>query len=255
MVTKLDIKFKNGSCDFGAPKVRLTISDSINLLNQDDWNAVLHEQNIFLSTDYLLGLEQAMESSMEFRYIIYYCEQYTPIGIAYFQVVDLVDTGSKYAEQVKKLGSALGSRVIKELKVRSLVNGNVFHCGENGFLFSDKVSKEEQLTIVESTANRLKHDDDLNSKVGIVVFKEFWPETFEVSEDLVKNRYHMFRMDMNMIMDIDRSWKTFEDYKDVLTSKSRTRIKSILNRSEKLVFQRYEGGGDQRARRRIGLTL
>lgn len=237
MVTDIDIKFQNGSCDHGAPKVRLTISDSIQLLNKDDWDSVLEETNIFLSTPYLQSLEHAMENSMEFRYVIYYCEHYTPIGIAYFQVVDLVDTGSKYADAVKRLGSALGGKVASELKVRSLVNGNVFHCGENGFHFSDKVSSEERLDLLEGTADRLKQNGDLNSKVSIVVFKEFWPESFQVSDKLVKKRYHMFRMDMNMMMDIDPSWTDLDSYMTALTSKSRTRVKSILKRSSDLQFR------------------
>ncbi|NNC82312.1 MAG: hypothetical protein HKN79_01945, partial [Flavobacteriales bacterium] len=237
MVTDLDISYGNGACKHGSPKVRLTISDSIQLLNKTDWDAVLQNSNLFLTTSYLYALEQAMDETMEFRYIIYYCEQFTPIGIAYFQVVDLVDTGSRYAAQVRKLGSALGSKVVKELKIRSLVNGNVFHCGENGFLFSDKIERKEQIEMVENTANRLKQDGDLNSKVGIVVFKEFWPESFDMSEQLVKKRYHMFRMDMNMVMDIDPAWKSMDDYAAALTSKARTRLKSIRKRSDALVFK------------------
>jgi hypothetical protein len=237
MVTDMNLHFKKGSCKHDTPKVRLTISDSAQLLNKQDWDSVLQDQDLFLSTEYLWALEQAMDDTMEFRYIIYYCEQYTPIGIAYFQVVDLVDTGSRYAEQVKKLGSAIGSKVVRELKVRSLVNGNVFHCGEHGYHFSEKVSPNEQLELVENTANRLKADDDLNSKVSIIVFKEYWPESFELSEELVKKRYHMFRMDMNMVLDVHPTWVDFEAYLSSLTSKSRTRVKAIFSRSEKLVFR------------------
>lgn len=237
MVTNLNLKFKNGVCAFGAPKVRLIISDSVELLNKKDWDSVLDKEHLFLSTDYLRGLEHAMEASMEFRYVIYYCEQYTPIGIAYFQVVDLVDTGSKYADAVKKLGKAIGSKIVSELKVRSLVSGNVFHCGEYGFHFSDKVPSGERLALLENTANRLKQDGDLNSKVSIVVFKEFWPESFPKSEELVGMKYHMFRMDMNMMLDLDPSWEDMEDYLGALTSKSRTRIKSIYKRSIDLEFK------------------
>lgn len=236
MVNDFQLKYKKGTCGIGAPKVRLIISDSVELLNKEDWNAVLQKESIFLDTDYLKGLEKAMEASMEFRYVIYYCEKYTPIGIAYFQVVDLVDTGSKYADAVKKLGKGIGSKIVSELKVRSLVQGNVFHCGEYGYRFSEKVTSSEQLSLLENTANRLKQDGDLNSKVSIVVFKEFWPQSFPVSEELVGMRYHMFRMDMNMVMDLDSEWKGIDSYAQSLTSKSRTRLKSILKRSSDLTF-------------------
>lgn len=236
MVNDSDIQLGSKVCKVG-PKVKLSIADSILLVNRNHWDAVLNQQDLFLHVDYLSALEKSMEASIEFRYVVYYCEEFNPIGIAYFQVADLIDTGSKYAGAVKRLGKGIGSHIVSELKVRALVSGNVFHCGEHGFRFSDKLNHDEQISIIESTLNRLKRDGDLESKASIVLFKEFWPESFEFSEKLLDSRYHMFRMDMNMMLDLRPSWTSFEEYLKDLTSKSRTRLKSTLKRSDALRFE------------------
>ena len=237
MVYKEHVKLKDSFCASNAPRVRLTVSDSIQLLNQEDWNIVLNDKDVFLTTDYLRALEAAMEETMEFRYVVFYCEQFTPIGIAYFQVADLVDTGSKYAGAVKNLGKGIGSRIISELKLRALVCGNVFHCGDHGFHFSDMLSDEQQLNLLESTLDRIKRDGDLESKVSIVLFKEFWPHQFPISEKLTQRRFHMFRMDMNMMLDIRPQWKDLDSFLQDMTSKARTRVKSIIKRSDSLEFR------------------
>lgn len=236
MVYDEHVKLKESFCTSDAPRVKLTVSDSIQLLNQEDWNTVLNDEDVFLTTDYLRALEAAMEETMEFRYVIFYCEQFTPIGIAYFQVADLVDTGSKYAGAVRNLGKGIGSRIISELKLRALVCGNVFHCGDHGFHFSDMLSDEQQLKLLESTLDRIKRDGDLESKVSIVLFKEFWPHQFPISEELTKMRFHMFRMDMNMMLDIRPHWKDLDIFLEDMTSKARTRVKSIMKRSNSLEF-------------------
>lgn len=236
MVASKDISFNSKSCGDNEPKVRLNIADSIELLNKTHWDEVLQGQDLLLSTDYLRALELAMDESMEFRYVVYYCENFQPQGIAYFQVADLADNGSKYAEAVKGLGKGIGGRIVSELKVRSLVCGNVFHCGEHGYVFKDTIDAESQLAIVERTLDRIKQDGDLESRVGIVLFKEFRPEHFPLMDSLNDKGYHMFRMDMNMILDLRPHWTDLDTYLQDLTSKARTRVKSILKRSDSLRF-------------------
>jgi hypothetical protein len=213
------------------PDFRHAIFDSVKLLNHEHWEEV-NEGQLYLSIPYLEALEQTMEGDMEFRYVIFYCEEYQPLGIAYFQLVDLVDNGSKYRDAVQKLGKGIGSYIVKEMKVRTIVNGNVFQCGRFGYQFQDKVPHEAALAAVEETMDRFRRTKEHRGKASIVLFKEFAPNEFNVSDCLLSKRYHMFRMDVNMVMDINTSWKNLEDYEEAITSKSRTRLKSILKKSD-----------------------
>lgn len=225
------------------PDIRLVICDSIRLVKEADWDGLLTDDDVYLSRDYLQALEDGMRESIEFRYVIYYCEQYEPIGLAYFQSVDLIDNGSKYREAVKSLGGVIGQRIVKEMKLRTLVCGNVFHCGEHGYRFSDTLTEQQALDTVQVTISRLKKGNRFDKKVGIVLFKEFYPESFTVSDSLLKKKYHRFPMDVNMVMDIAPHWKTTDDYLGDLTSKARTRYKSIVKKSRALEIRRLDAKG------------
>ena len=79
-----------------APTIRLSLHDSIHMIHREDWMQVAQGASPYLKYDHLLALEDAMCGTMDFHYAIYYCEQNQPMGIAYFQVADLVDNGSAY---------------------------------------------------------------------------------------------------------------------------------------------------------------
>ena len=214
------------------PQFKLSIFDSVHLVNDEDWNAV--QDNLYLSIPYLEALEQTMEGEMDFRYVLFYCEEFQPIGIAYFQMVDLVDNGSKYREAVKKLGKGIGSYIIKEMKVKTIVCGNVFQCGRFGYAFSDKVPHEQALAAVEHTMERFRRSKEKKDKASIILFKDYPPQEYQVADCLLEKRYHMFRMDYNMEMDILSEWTSIDDYLASITSKARTRFKAILKRSDAL---------------------
>ena len=62
--------------------------------------------------------------------------------------------GSAYRSGVQKLGKGIGGRIIKEMQVRCLVSGNVFHCGDHGSYFKPEVSTAHRLLVVEDTLRR-----------------------------------------------------------------------------------------------------
>ena len=215
------------------------IFDSVKLINRKDWEKV-NSGMMYLGIPYLEALEQTMESEMQFRYVIFYCEEYQPIGIAYFQLVDLVDNGSKYRDAVKRLGKGIGSYIVKEMKVRTIVNGNVFQCGRFGYQFDEKVPHDEALAAVEDCMDRFRKAKEHRGKASIMLFKEFGPAEMKVADCLLEKRYHKFHMDVNMVMDLDSDWKNLEDYQDSITSKSRTRLKSILKKSNGLEIREMD---------------
>jgi len=241
--------FKSPFCK-NSPSFRLGVFDSVKLINQEHWESV-NKSSLYLSIPYLEALEQTMEGGMEFRYVMFYCEEYQPIGIAYFQLVDLVDNGSKYREAVKKLGKGIGSYILKEMKVRTLVCGNVFQCGRFGYRFADIVPHEAARSAVEETMDRISRSKEGNSKASIKLFKDFAPKEFQVADALLDKKYHMFRMDVNMIMDLEPGWKDLEDYQQAITSKSRTRLKSILKRSQGLHIKELDVAEIQHHSQRI----
>lgn len=234
-----------------APTIRMSLHDSIHMIHREDWTHVTKKASMYLQYDHLVALEDVMTGSMEFRYAIYYCSQNQPIGVAYFQVVELVDNGSNYRQAVGRLGSGIGRRIIKDMKVRSLVSGNVFHCGDHGSYFTKEVSDEHRLWAVEDTLKKLDKGGWCSSTASILVFKDLLKDQFDAADTLTKKNYHPLAMDVNMVMEVDPTWRTLDDYLEVLNSKARTRIKAIQERSKELVIRDLSAAGISKALPRL----
>lgn len=220
-----------------APTIRLSLHDSIHMIHREDWMQVAQGASPYLKYDHLLALEDAMRGTMDFHYAIYYCEQNQPMGIAYFQVADLVDNGSAYRAGVQKLGKGIGGRIAKEMKVRCLVNGNVFHCGDHGSYFKPGVSDLHRLSIVADTMRRLDKGCYFTSKASVLIVKDIWPAKYPAADALEDKAYAPLTMEPNMVLDLQPDWKDLDHYTEAINAKSRTRIRSILKRSGTLVVR------------------
>ncbi len=208
-------------------QLRLSLHDSIHLIHRADWEAVAKDAVLYLHYDVLCALEDAMAGRMAFRYAVFFDPQFRPVGVACFQLLDLEDNGSDYGSAVQRLGAAIGSRIVRELKVSTLVSGNAFHCGDHGAHFVDGVSIGEQRRALE----QLRADERLDPKVAVLLFKDLRPDQMEVAQVLEEKGYHPLAMDVNMVLDISPTWKDLEGYQAALTAKARTRVRSILGRS------------------------
>lgn len=218
-----------------AISIRLSLHDSIHMIHREHWMLVAEAASPYLQYDHLLALEDAMVGAMDFRYAIYYCTQNQPIGIAYFQVADLVDQGSAYRSGVQKLGKGIGGRIIEEMKVRCLVNGNVFRCGDHGSYFDPGVSAEHRAKAIDDTLRRLHKGCYFKPMAKVLIVKDIWPEQYGAAIELEKKGFAPLTMEPNMVMDLDPTWKNLEDYQHALNAKARTRLRAVLKRSEALV--------------------
>lgn len=207
------------------------------MIHREDWTLVARSASIYLQYDHLCALEDAMSGHIEFRYTIFYCEENRPMGIAYFQVVDLLDQGSRYREAVTRLGKGTGGRIIEEMKVRCLVNGNVFHCGDHGSYFLPEVPESYRSLAVTDIMRKLDKGDHTRTKASVLIVKEHWPDRFPSERFLFDQHYYPLTMDVNMVMDLNSDWKDLDGYQAALSSKSRTRIRSVLKRSENVVVR------------------
>lgn len=214
-----------------AASIRTSLHDSIHMIHREDWDDVTGDASLYLRYDHLRALEDVMAAEMAFRYVIYYSAQNLPIGVAYFQVLDLVDNGSAYREAVQRLGRGIGSRIVNDLKVRCLVNGNVFHCGDHGSYFKPGVSDADRFAAVADTMRKLDKGGFCTPKASVLLFKDIRPAHFEGAGALMEEHYHPLAMDVNMVMYVDPTWRSLDGYQEALTSKARTRIRAVLSRS------------------------
>ena len=221
------------SCD-RVPDLRLSLNESLHMVHREDWNTVARGASVFLQYDHLLALEDRMYAGTEFRYVIYYSKENRPVGIACFQVVDLEDRGSTYGDKLCRLGKRVGSHLFEDRRVRCLVAGNVFHAGDHGSHFVDGIGMEQRIATVADTLLRLEKGDPFPTKASALVVKDIVPPSSNTTPPGPPKGYHLMRTDVNMVMAVDPSWKSLDDYQAALTAKARTRLKNVMKRSEAL---------------------
>jgi len=229
-----------GPAEAGAP-VQVEVKERIASFRAATWDAAAADGSIFLSHGYLQALEEAMRDAMEFRYVLFRDAARGPVGVAVFQLADFEDNGGQQSEKACKLG-LFKARVRRELKLRALVCGNVFHCGDHGACFVAGVPRAAQLEALDRAMTAVMADARLKRRVAVRVFKEHWPGDEEAARLLQGRGYHALATDVNMVLAVDPAWKDLEGYQQALTAKARTRLRSILERSSALAVWDLDAG-------------
>lgn len=219
---------------------KLSYFDSVSIINADDWNTVNKNQNIYLTLEYLLAIETALKNEMKFRYILFYNYNNIPVGIAIVQLVKFIDKGSPYYAHLCKLSGQIKNKIIQSLDIKVMVCGNVFSCGENGFLFSNEIPYNLAYENLHKALQRLRKAEKTNDQTSIVLLKEFWPATFEKIDYFKEHNYRDFMIDVNMVLLIHKNWNTIDDYLSSMVAKFRTRVNSMMKKSAPLVVKNME---------------
>lgn len=209
-------------------EVKSYIFESITDINQSDW-ALVNNDNIYLSYDYLLALEEAMNPEMSFIYSISYDANQHPILIAAFQLV-------QFTTNKKNCPKVLLNHKPHNVSFNLLVCGNVFCNGENGFISSPTLSSNEVISELTIITKKIKQQLT-EKKISIILFKEFSSESYYKSESFKNQNYNDFMADVNMVLKLHKEWKSLEDYLFSMTTKYRTRVKGIYKKSVKLTIR------------------
>ncbi len=205
----------------------------------EDWNSVNSNNNIFLSLDYLKTLEDTLYENIKFRYIIFY-DKKTPVALAAAQLIKFNSAQLKFQEFPCKINDTIRNKLFKNLEVRVLVCGNLFSCGEHGFIYnSDKIKAKEAFENLSNALREIRKSEN-SDKPSFILLKEFWPQSFDNSDYIKDHDFREFRIDVNMVLEIPQNWNTFEDYLGSMRTKFRTRAKKVFKKSKKLVVKDFE---------------
>ncbi|HWY11990.1 MAG TPA: hypothetical protein VN026_11725 [Bacteroidia bacterium] len=220
--------------------------DSAEEVQQEHWNEVSQDRNIFLDLNYLKTLDSISRKNFQSRYVIIYNHS-EPYAIAYFQVIDF---------QAGALGELLESKVntIKskrtklfenyignnkdEVLMRLLTCGNNIVSGEHAFLFKDKMSKQEEFKIIEDLIERLGSKEKLRGKVSAVLVKDFESPLLKKAKCFFsQDKYIEFSVEPNMVVDIPEKIKSVSEYIALFSKKYRNRAKGILKHASAITVK------------------
>jgi predicted N-acyltransferase len=225
------------------------VYDSVTMINQEHWNAIVNHGSEFLKIPYLTVLENEHPENMRFHYAIIY-ETNKPVAIAYFQVIDFSSEsfGNLIEQNNDEFSCAITGYLKKHLtnhlkrsadkmNMRLLICGNAFVSGEHGFICKPEINKTEAFDALADVIYRIGRAEQLRGKIAAVLVKDFYKSTKNASDELQEFKYHDFLVEPNMIVDIN--WKTFDEYLNAMSKKYRHRAKAIVKKGieiERKVF-------------------
>lgn len=200
----------------------------------DSWDTLLN-QDVFLKTAFLKGLESSSPSNITSYYLgVFNTEKL--VGIAIIQRVEMYldDIFRKTSSNIiKQSAKQLVSKIIKG---NALIVGNLMHTGQHGIYFDSlEISQSEYLMQLEKALSHLtaKIKSEFNKKIRIIAFKDYFEnDTIHESSEFFKaNNLYKVQVQPNMILAILDTWKTPENYTALFNKKYYRRYKTARKKA------------------------
>ena len=196
----------------------------------DSWDEVAHE-NVFLQTHYLKVLEESAPTNMQCFYIGVF-ENTELIGVALVQYLDL-NKLETFGERDKCIKTYIRNFVFKNFASHALFVGNNMITGQNAYAFNKKIGLEKIGELLLECAQEITgYFKNKNIKIHLVSFKDFYQDAaVELNKSSFSKMYE-FNTQPNMIFELDKNWKTNEDYVASFSKKYRDQYKRAHKKFE-----------------------
>ncbi len=208
------------------------------------WNSIATGGSVFLNYGYTSAL-QTSGDAIDYRYAFFELEG-EPVGVAAFQLVwvEAVDPAESIQKNLPLLRNVARSLMGNEMKRRILVAGNSFSTGEHGFRFTSRVKAAQRIELVSTAANLIIEREKAGGrKVSAVLFKDFFENGPAIEQAYRKANFAPVNQEANMLLPIPAHWKSFDDYQNALTSKYRTKVRSVMRKSEAIEVRAIDAAG------------
>ncbi|MBU3820617.1 GNAT family N-acetyltransferase [Flavobacteriaceae bacterium XHP0103] len=203
------------------------IYKSYNELPKDWDNLAVHD--IFLQTDYLKALEEALPNNINLYYIGVF-KEHELVGIAVVQRVQLYLKDMFRQIEVSCAKEFFRSTISRIVKGNVLVVGNLTHTGQHGIFFNtEKISVSTYLDAVFLALTEIEQDIKLQyrKKIRAIMFKDFFEnDSIHLEKEFFKkHRFSCVSVQPNMIMDVRKNWASVNDYVNSFNKKYKDRYK------------------------------
>jgi hypothetical protein len=198
-----------------------------------EWDNVIGDANIFLSSAYLKALENFPPSDMRFIYTIVFKEE-NPVGIIYCQLKHFNAAESlnykhlkiEKDQWVKILSQHFKEFIAGKLDFHALICGNTFVTGEHAYFFKEDISEARGLSTLDFVLGWLR--DELMARgdeAQIAFVKDFFNPVLSGYHKDYCSEYNETVAQPTMILTLDQRWNHFDDYMAALQSKYRVRAR------------------------------
>ncbi|WP_369048360.1 GNAT family N-acetyltransferase [Tenacibaculum sp. UWU-22] len=214
---------------------------SVNEIPSKIWQQLNCSDNYYFNPKYLDALEKN-NLQIQFGYIVLTDKDNQAIAFAVVQIVDFYLNSVKnnlqsIIESIKCIGRK--SRMLSSEKpFKILTCGNVFVSGMHGaFIKKNQDEKKLLREIAKAMLDFVNTNTVLQKEIDGYMFKDFCNEFISITDELLNYSYSSFNVDPNMILHLDKQWKTFDDYLAAMKTKFRVKAKKALKSSADLYVE------------------
>ena len=187
-----------------------------------EWNS-LATKNIFLTREYLEVLEKSSPVNMICHFIgIFKSEKLVGIALTQFLFTEKLES---FGERDQCLKTSVRNFAFKKFASHVLFIGNNMLTGQNAFSFVENINQSKIIKTLHKAINELKKElKSIGKKVHITSIKDFTESEIEPLKAEFKNNF-TFSTQPNMIFEINKNWKSEQNYIDALSKKYRDQYK------------------------------
>lgn len=217
----------------GPAYLKYAISDSITLLDAVAWREVTANAGLFLSYDYLSGIEPVLPDNISPRYALIFDDnggERVLVAAVYMQIVDLKLAQARPDASVKAPKKLLAplDMVAQKAGQRVLSCGNLLIYGQHGVAFAEGVDEKLVWHGVAEVLYRVRQADKLIGKTHFIMIKDLHDPYTKAAKDLENLSYRYVETEPNMVLTLRDDWKTHDDYLGGLAAKYRANIKNAV---------------------------
>lgn len=216
----------------------IALADRIGQLNPELWDAAAARGGFHLRRSYLAMLEQHGPENISPAYALI-TRDGAPVAAMAAQWLEFdgarvskLTPESKGANGSKpdlkeKWLKPLGRKARSKIKQRVLVCGNLLSWGCHGVSFAPGVDEASAWSAIGEALYRLRRSAKLEGETDFITIKDITPAEsghFPVMQQL---GYRSAETEPNMVLDLRKEWRGFDDYAAALSSKYRKAAKQI----------------------------
>lgn len=204
------------------------IFKTVDSIPKSYWESLNCTSNIYYSPEFLKAFEIA-NTDIEFNYL-FILKDGEAVAFANTQIVTIgIETITKNIAMSHKLRNVVNNLFCNN-HINVLFCGNVFLSGEYGTFLKEGEPKVETFKAIAKAVKKLYRCKRLST----IFIKDFEDESLYITDHLKAFDYASMHVEPNMIIYLDSTWKSFEDYTSALKSKYRVKANRADTKSEVL---------------------
>ncbi|MEM7245332.1 MAG: GNAT family N-acetyltransferase [Acidobacteriota bacterium] len=201
-----------------------SLVDRIGFVDAVSWDQVVADSSLFLQRDTLALLEEHGPPGMRPHYAMVHRGD-EPVAALACQTVDLTADQLVSEHDVDGLTDRLKQATLGKLRGRTMFVGNLYCWGNHGVAFAPGEDPAELWPGIADALYRMRRAEKLNGAIDYVLVKDLGPRLQATAKGLRQFGYRSFETEPDMVLSLDPSWTSFDDYTAQLTAKYRRAIK------------------------------